>query len=179
MAISTTELQDSQLLSGFVRGDVASFEALFERHRRGLYGFAVGMSGDAQLAADAAQDTWLALIEQTDKFSAAQNFRAYLYRAARNRVIELQRAANRARRATRQAPPLVKAASGDPEQANRLNTALMELPADQREVVLLRIYEDMKFGEIAEVTGANLKTVESRHRLAMEKLQQWLSGDAP
>jgi len=185
VSIETTEQTDGRLLAAYLRGDVPSFESLFERHRHGVYGFCLGSSGDAQLAADAAQDTWLALIEQTDKFAAAASFRAYLYKAARNRVVELQRAGNRAKRAAQRAPVLVKPLSRQggnveqAEQAQRLNQALADLPADQKEIVLLRIYEDMKFTEIAEVTGANVKTVESRHRLALEKLKDRLSGDAP
>lgn len=180
MAIDTTEQTDAALLSAFERGDAASFEQLFGRHRRGVYGFCLGLCGDEQLAADAAQDTWLAVIEQPGRFAAARSLKAYLYRAARNRVIELQRAGNRARRAAAAVPVLVRpAAGGDPEQAGRLNQALLDLPEEQREVVLLRIYESMKFAEIAEVTGAGLKTVESRHRLALARLQQWLAGDEP
>lgn len=179
VAIDTTEQTDGALVAAYLRGDLPSFELLFERHRRGLFGFALGLCGDAALAADAAQDTWLALIEQTAKFAAAQNPRAYLYRAVRNRVAELQRAAGRARRAARAAPPLVKAASGGAGDTAALNAALLELPEDQREVVLLRIYEDMKFTEIAEVTGASVKTVESRHRLALDKLRRTLPEEAP
>ncbi|MBX3474994.1 MAG: sigma-70 family RNA polymerase sigma factor [Planctomycetes bacterium] len=177
MPTHTTRSSDAELLSAYEGGDLAAFEALYDRHRRGVYGFLVGLCGDGSLAADAAQDTWLAVVEQTGRFAAAQNPRAYLYRAARNRVIELQRARGRDRRAT-QSVPLVRAARPQVD-AEALNQALRALPDDQREVVLLRIYEDMTFPEIAEVTGHNLKTVESRHRLALDKLRHALPGEAP
>ncbi|MBE7490778.1 MAG: sigma-70 family RNA polymerase sigma factor [Planctomycetes bacterium] len=179
MAIETTQQTDGELAAAYLRGDIRAFEQLYDRHRRGLFGYALALCADAALAADAAQDTWLAVVEQTRQFAAARNFRAYLYRAARNRVLELARAAGRARRAAQNAAPLVRPVTADAETAARLNAALLELPPEQREVVLLRIYEDMTFPEIAEVTGLPVKTIESRQRLALEKLRAALPEDTP
>lgn len=174
-----TEPSDQELLARFESGDAAAFEALYARHRRGLYGFALGVGGDAGSAADAVQDVWLALIQNAARFARAGNVRAYLYKAVRNRVIEYARKRGREAKAV---GVLVKSGArseaGAVQDAQELDKALQALPAEQREVVLLRIYEDMQFAEIAQVTGENIKTVESRHRLALEKLRRWLAGDA-
>jgi RNA polymerase sigma-70 factor (ECF subfamily) len=178
---TTNDPADSELLVRFAGGDFAAFETFYERHRRGLFGYALGVCGDHQLAADAAQDVWLALIQGADKFARAQNPRAYLFKAVRNRAIDLGRGSSRPIGAppvlVRPADPAAGAARA--EEAARLNQALGGLPFEQREVVLLRVIGDLKFGEIAAVTGENIKTTESRYRLAMEKLKGWLAGDAP
>lgn len=184
MAIELTEQADTDLVARFARGDFSAFETLFQRHRRGLYGYTLALCGNRETAADAVQDTWLALIEQPEKFAQARNLAAYLYAAARNRVMELGRQQSRARRAAAELPPLVRpldTAAGvqQAESMRQLNQALSDLPEDQKEVVLLRMYEGMKFPEIAQVTGAGVKTVESRYRLALEKLKQWLTGGTP
>lgn len=184
MAIELTEPTDTDLVARFQRGDLAAFEALFERHRRGIYGYALALCSSRETAADAVQDTWLALIESPQKFAAARNLAAYLYAAARNRVMELGRQQSRARKAASELPPLVKrldpaSSAQQAENLRQLNQALDALPQDQKEVVLLRMYEGMKFQEIAQVTGAGIKTVESRYRLALEKLQVWLTGATP
>jgi RNA polymerase sigma-70 factor (ECF subfamily) len=104
--------------------------------------------------------------------------RAYLYRSLRNRVLDEFRRLKRERGALAQNTPVTLVKPRDTvasrEDAEKLNQALARLPEEQREVVLLRIYGEMKFADIADVLQASTKTVESRHRLALEKLREWL-----
>ena len=173
----TMELADAALLSRFCEGDTAAFECLYLRHRGGLYGYALSLALDAGAAADAVQETWLVLVQQAERLAGVENLRAYLYRSVRNRLVDELRRRQRERAATRQLALVKPRHTGIPaDDAEALNAALEGLPAEQREVVLLRIYGGLKFGEVAEVTGENLKTVESRHRLALEKLHEALGG---
>jgi RNA polymerase sigma-70 factor (ECF subfamily) len=61
------------------------------------------------------------------------------------------------------------------EEAARINAALLELPQDQRETLLLKLYGPFTFEDMAEVVGAPAKTVMSRYRLALEKLNKALA----
>jgi RNA polymerase sigma-70 factor (ECF subfamily) len=103
------------------------------------------------------------------------NVRAYLYRSLRNRVMDGFRKHRREQAPAAQLRLVqpVDTVAGR-EEAERMSAALARLPEEQREVVLLRIYGEMKFGDIAEVLQTSTKTVESRHRLALDKLREML-----
>jgi RNA polymerase sigma-70 factor (ECF subfamily) len=171
----TKQLSDDALVALFRRGDSDAFGMLYQRHRRGLYGYALSLCGQEAPAADAVQDLWLGFLENVDKLANVANVRAYLYRSLRNRVIDgFRKNARQPQPAQVRLVQPVDTVAGR-EEAERMNTALARLPEDQREVVLLRIYGEMKFGDIAEVLQASTKTVESRHRLALDKLREMLT----
>lgn len=174
--LETKQLSDDALVALFRRGDTDAFGQLYQRHRRGLYGYAVSLTGSEAPAADAVQDLWLAFLENVDRLADVANVRAYLYRSLRNKVMDGFRKDKRElpQQEARLVQPRDTVAGR--EEAERMNQALMRLPEEQREVVLLRIYGEMKFNDIAEVLQTSTKTVESRHRLALEKLRQMLSN---
>jgi RNA polymerase sigma-70 factor, ECF subfamily len=179
--LETKQLSDDALVARFRRGDVDAFGELYQRHRRGLYGYALSICNDPARAADAVQELWLRYLEDVDALASVANVRAYLYRSLRNRILDEFRRRQRERNAiSRNEPALVSPRDevATQEEADRLNAALRELPEEQREVVLLRVYGDMKFGDIAEVLQVGTRTVESRHRLALEKLRERLKTDA-
>lgn len=177
--LETKQESDDALIARFRRGDEDAFARLYKRHRRGLYGYALSFTGREARAADAVQDLWLGALEEIEKLARVVNVRAYLYRSLRNALIDEYRRLAREKHALEkqfQGVRLVKGRDtvGSQEEAERLNLALQKLPEEQREVVLLRIYGEMKFADIADVLQENTKTVESRHRLALEKLREWL-----
>lgn len=181
MELETQQQTDEALVARFCRGDVDAFGRLYQRHRHGLYGYALSLWGESAAAADLVQEMWLKFFEDADKLSDAENVRAYLYRSLRNRTLDEFRRRGTERKAlsNMDKPVLVKARDtvASREEAERLNEALERLPDDQREVILLRIYSGMKFNEVADVLQTPLKTVESRYRLALDKLQGWLKAD--
>jgi len=63
------------------------------------------------------------------------------------------------------------------EQLRRLNEALAQLPYEQREVVLLRIYSGLKFKAIAESQGVSINTVQGRYRYGLDKMRSLLNGE--
>lgn len=177
--LETKRESDDALIARFYRGDEDAFARLYRRHRHGLYGYALSFTGQEARAADAVQELWLGALEDIERLTHVVNVRAYLYRSLRNRLIDEYRRRARERRALEgeaREPRLVKArdTAAAQEQSERLSDALRKLPEEQREVVLLRIYSEMKFADIADVLQENTKTVESRHRLALEKLREWL-----
>lgn len=107
----------------------------------------------------------------------------YLYRAARNEAlsrIRKQGVRNRAAAERQAAPPIVRGADGDleaAEEAQRVSKALLGLPVEQREVVVLKIYQDMTFREIARIVGISNNTAASRYRYGLAKLKETLKED--
>ncbi|MBX3461333.1 MAG: sigma-70 family RNA polymerase sigma factor [Planctomycetes bacterium] len=177
--MSNTET-DTALVVRYCGGDHAAFAELYQRHRHGLFGYALSLCADEAEAADATQEIWLRAIEDARRLRSVHNVRAYLFAGLRNAVIDRFRRAQRERKALAQGKPatmLVKPRDTmtSAEEADRLDQALRRLPEEQREVVLLKIYGELTFAEIAEVLGENPRTVESRHRLALEKLREWLT----
>lgn len=171
---------DNELVTLFCSGDHSAFAELYRRHRHGLFGYALSLCGDEATAADATQETWLLAIKDAGRLKGVNNVRAYLFVSLRNSVLDRFRREKRERNALAHGKPatmLVKPRDTmtTAEEADRLDQALRRLPDEQREVVLLKIYGELTFAEVAEVLGENPRTVESRHRLALDKLREWLA----
>jgi RNA polymerase sigma-70 factor (ECF subfamily) len=178
---------DESLLGRYRAGDSAAFEILYARHRHALYRFLLGLSGQAELADEVFQDTWLSLIRSGSQPQGRATFRTWLFQIARNRLIDHWR-----KHGVRQ--PLyehydeqlhaVSDDASDPEQllslsrdSLRLDSALQTLPADQREVFLLRAHGDLDLAQIASLTDTPLETVKSRLRYAQQKLRRLLAEE--
>jgi RNA polymerase sigma-70 factor (ECF subfamily) len=181
---------DEALVARYQRGDVKAFEALLDRHRRGVYRFLVRFLGDRARADDLTQDCWLRFIDAAPRWSERGRFKSWLYAVARNLATDEAR-----RAAHRQAQSLDASGRGRfagdsaasqgraPDEAledallrSTLEQVIARLPAEQREVFLLREYEGVSFADIAEATGAPIPTVKSRMRYALEALRRGLNG---
>ena len=181
---------DAALLRRYRRGDAQAFAALYARHRLGLFRFLSGLCGDASLAEEIFQETWLSLVRSaSEQQQAGVQFRSWLYQIARNRLIDHWRKQGR-RQGLQEAfdEQLHErpAEEPGPEQQlhlsrdrQRLQAALEDLPAEQREVFLLRAHGDMELHEIAELTRTPAETVKSRLRYALSKLRRLLVEPAP
>lgn len=180
--------EDAALLRRYRQGDAEAFALLYGRHRLGLYRFLCGLCGDPALAEEVFQDTWLSLIRSHSVPREAVLFKTWLYQIARNRLIDNWRKHGRreglqdAFDEQRHAPV---AAEANPEQLlglsrdrQRLRAALDELPAEQREVFLLRAHGDLQLHEIAALTRTPAETVKSRLRYALHKLRRLLADPA-
>ena len=184
---SAAASSDETLLARYREGDGAAFEILYARHRQGLYRFLLGLSGKPELADEVFQDTWLSLIRSTSQPQGRATFRTWLFQIARNRLIDHWR-----KHGVHQ--PLhdsydeqlhaIGDETNDPEQllnlsrdSQRLESALQTLPADQREVFLLRAHGDLDLAQIASLTETPLETVKSRLRYAQQKLRRLLAEE--
>ncbi|MFJ2528222.1 RNA polymerase sigma factor [Pseudomonas helmanticensis] len=186
-ADSSTASSDEALLARYREGDGAAFEILYARHRQGLYRFLLGLGGKPELADEVFQETWLSLIRSSSQPQGRAIFRTWLYQIARNRLIDHWRK-HGARQPLHDSYDEQNHAVGDdandPEQlltlsrdSQRLETALQTLPADQREVFLLRAHGDLDLAQIASLTEAPLETVKSRLRYAQQKLRRLLAEE--
>jgi RNA polymerase sigma-70 factor, ECF subfamily len=172
---------DEHLLLRFRSGDVRAFEALVDRHRPGVFRFLARLVGERARAEDLCQECFLRVVQQADRWEERARFRTWLYAVARNLAAdEARRAVHRRTEPLDGTEPASEArgpdrAAEDALLRPRIETAIRALPAEQREVFLLREYEDVPFADIAEITGAPLPTVKSRMRYALEALRRALS----
>ena len=146
-------------------GDDAAFAELVERYSPKLRYFLRKLLSSADGAEDALQDVWLAVLRHLPRLDAPAALRTWLYRIARDRAF----ARLRKRKLVQQ--PLAEAELVDcqedevslsPDEAAAVHAALDQLPAEQREVLVLRFLEDLSYEEIARVIGCQIGTVRSR-----------------
>ncbi len=178
------EPTDETLMLAYAAGDTGAFEQLYSRHRTRLYRFLLRQLRDPALADELFQDIWQRVITARAGWKPDAAFTTWLYRIAHNRLTDHWRAlkhrppapADGDERAARVPDPDTPERSlSEFEQRRRLQLALAELPDDQREVLQLRLEQELSLEEIGEITGVGRETVKSRLRYAMDKLRMRLN----
>jgi RNA polymerase sigma factor (sigma-70 family) len=179
------EVSDESLMLAYAAGDVAAFERLYQRHRGKLYRFlARQLHGNGALADEFFQDVWQRVISARQGWKPDAAFSTWLYRIAHNRLADHWRALQHRPPAPHDADERTERMPdhdtperqlSEFEERRRLQLALDELPEEQREVILLRLEQELSLEEIGEMTGVGRETVKSRLRYAMDKLRQRLN----
>jgi RNA polymerase sigma-70 factor (ECF subfamily) len=148
-------------------------ERLYDAHGASLYRYAVMLLFDHAAAEDAVQQVFAAVLRGSGRLD---NELHYLRRAVRNECYSTLR---KRRDRSPDARPVLEPAAGvvvSDDERLMLERALSALPADQREVVHLHIYEGMTFKEIGESLDESMNTVASRYRYALAKMRTVLAG---
>jgi len=175
---------DDVLMLAWAAGDAASFELLYARHRGSLYRFLLRQVRDPALADEFFQDVWQRVIAARQGWKPEAAFRTWLFRIAHNRLNDYWRGLKHRPAAPEDAderaarvpdPTSPERELSEFEQRRRLQLAIEELPEEQREVVLLRLEQELSLEEIGQITGAGRETVKSRLRYAMDKLRARLN----
>lgn len=188
------EDQDEALLKRSAKGDEVAFTALYLKHAGVLYRFALRMTGSAWGAEEIVQDVFMTLIRDTSRYDAARgSLPAFLFGIARNKVmkhnerlpreialVERHEDGNGAGVTLRDSyTPAMWAEQR--ERLEKVRAAVMELPVEFRETVVLCELEEMSYNEAARVLDCPIGTVRSRlHRgraLLLAKLE--MLRDAP
>lgn len=143
-------------------------EALYAELGPVLLAYARSIVGARAEAEDALRQVFLKLM--SDGAALPREPRPYLFRAVRNTCLNRRR--SRARETTRHEPGMFTAPDGLADMTRDLEDALTDLPDEQREVVLLRVWGEMTLEESAAVLDVPLNTVASRHRYALDKLRR-------
>jgi RNA polymerase sigma-70 factor (ECF subfamily) len=148
-----------------------SLKSLYQKHGAALAAYACCCGPDFASAEDVVQQVFLKLFSGAARPQASL---AYIYRAVRNAALNHRR--DRKREAEFPERELwFTHATADAAEVLSLQSALRELPEEQREVVFLRIWSGMTLQEISEATETPLNTVASRYRYALQKLRERLS----
>ncbi|NBQ47556.1 MAG: sigma-70 family RNA polymerase sigma factor [Sphingobacteriia bacterium] len=186
------QLNDYELVKLYTGGDESALAVLLERHKRKIFSSIIMVVKDHQLAEDVFQDTFFKVILTLKKgqYSEEGKFLPWVLRIARNLIIDHFRRAKKM-------PPVPVYVNEEGEEISVFNqlsspdeplpgdtaqefkksirNLINELPPDQREVVLMRIYYDMSFKEISEFTKVSINTALGRMRYALFNLRKMIS----
>jgi RNA polymerase sigma-70 factor (ECF subfamily) len=180
---------DEDLMLAYAAGDAAAFDALYARHKGGVYRYLLRQCRPGVAVDELFQDVWMNLIRARASYTPTAKFATYLYRLAHNRLIDHYRASGQVRlvsaddEAHEEAVAALPARSAlQPERraenrelGERLKNAVAALPPPQRDAFLLQHEAGLSLNEIAELTGVGIETVKSRLRYAVNKLRNDLS----
>ena len=176
-------MDDHQLLRQFRHGDTRAFEAFLERHEGGLLRTVTRLTGDASLAQDVVQETFLALLQEMGRSEGPTQPRAWLFQVARNRARDAMKKESRMRARQRSAatPEATRGVDGalaleEKDEACRVARHLETLPVDVVEVLSLKVLEGMSYREIATVTGHSLGKISALVHQGLKSLGGALRG---
>ncbi|MFI5306180.1 MAG: RNA polymerase sigma factor [Polyangiales bacterium] len=189
------EMPDHELLVRFAAGDARAFAELLRRYQGPMYNFLLRSVREPEAASDLLQEVFTRVIERGHGFNNSSKFSTWLYAIARNLCVDYHRRMSHRRHASLDGPrdagsdgtaapwveriageqPDLEAAAASNALRQRIATAVEALPAEQREVFLMRELQQLPFAEIAQVAGVSENTVKSRMRYALERLQQALA----
>ena len=183
---------DESLMQAFARGDMNSFEQLYDRHETGVWRFVFRSVQNNAVTDDLVQELWFSVTRSAASYEPTAKFKTWLFTMARNRVIDHVRTAKNHvsidaeteegesmfsdLAADSRLGPLRQVSSR--EQAKALLNAIEQLPEDQREAFLLQAEGDMSVDEIAAAIGVTFETAKSRLRYARNKLKTLLADFA-
>lgn len=174
---------DRLLVKRAARGCKESLRSLYERHKDHLLTLARGMTGDRNDAEDVVHDVFVAFARALPELRLRSSVRAYLSVSVCNRVRDLLRRRMHQRGDVGPAEPAAEVVAGpavhavNAERTERLQAALMALPADQREALLLRARTGLSFNEIGRHQGVGASTARARYRYAVGKLRSQLNSE--
>jgi RNA polymerase sigma-70 factor (ECF subfamily) len=170
---------DSTLVARSVGGDAAAFEALVVRYQRVLFSVALRMLGEYADASDATQAAFVKAYQRLGSFDPQFRFFSWIYRILLNECLN----AKRDRRTHGEIPPDL-AVGGSPlealeiaERRRRVQLALLALPVEYREVIVLRHFAGLSYDDIAATLGIPAKTVKSRIYTARQRLVELLVAE--
>lgn len=176
------EGNDTEVIAACRRGDSDAFRVLFETYKHRVYSIALRYSGDATVAMDIAQETFLKLLSSIGDFRGEANFETWLFRLVVNRCLDHHRRGRRFIPIVTDLLNMVRT-SGETvlhqllraEFESSVQDAIGSLAPEQRIVVVLRYTEGLAYDQIAEILGCSTGTVGSRLNRAHKVLERRLS----
>ena len=178
-------ITDATLVSDYIKGDERALEILITRHKQKIYSFIYSKVYDRDVAEDIFQDTFIKVIRTLKRgaYNEEGKFLPWVMRISHNLVIDFFRKNNRMPKFDNAGEFSIFSVLSDTslnaektiikEQVeNDVRRLVDELPKDQREVLLMRIYKDMSFKEISERTGVSINTALGRMRYALINLRK-------
>ena len=178
-------ITDAVLVSNYINGDEHSLSVLIKRHKQKIYNFIYSKVFDRDITEDVFQDTFIKVIRtlKLGKYNEEGKFLPWVMRIAHNLVIDHFRKNNRMPKFDNSNDFNIFSVLSDSslnaekslikgqveEDVKRL---IEELPNDQKEVLIMRMYNDMSFKEISENTGVSINTALGRMRYALINLRK-------
>lgn len=161
---------------------------LFDRYQSPLFNFYCKLTGSRSLSEDLVQEVFVRILKYRQTYRPGTPFRPWIYQIARNaRTDHFRRQHSEVNWEPEMSPPVAFADSAQQKQeAALLHRALLSMPEEKREVLVLSRFQDMKYEEIAQLLGCEVNTVKVKvHRALQElrdifhKLEQGIAPDRP
>lgn len=178
-------LPDAVLVKNYISGDESALSVLITRHQSKIYGFIYSKVNDRDLSDDIFQDTFIKVIKtlKTKSYNEEGKFLPWVMRIAHNLVVDHFRKVKKMpfQRETEEYSifdfmtdnaPTIESQIITEQVELDLKRLLNKLPEDQKEVLLMRMYQDLSFKEIAELTGVSINTALGRMRYALLNLRK-------
>ncbi len=186
--VNAMESEASAIARGLRRRDPDLLDRLIEQYQHRLLRYLVYLSGNRELAEDLFQETWIRVLERGHQYDGKHEFSTWLYAVARNLTIDYLRKRSpvsldglmedeeHATLEPADTRPMAWEIVAQRQQTERISAALVSIPAEYREAIVLRFQEGLALDEIATVTGARLGTVKSRLYRGLNMLMSRLKG---
>ncbi|MFK7808513.1 MAG: sigma-70 family RNA polymerase sigma factor [Saprospiraceae bacterium] len=185
--MQVTKLTDQQLIAQYLQGDEKSFETLLSRHRQKIYTSIYLFVKDTALAEDIFQEVFIKIIDtlRKGKYNHEGKFVQWAMRISYNMCVDYFR---RNKRRPKVSPTetfdifdVLQSSDANAEQNmiksqthDKIRSLVDQLPAEQREVVILRHYADMSFKEISQLTRVSINTALGRMRYALINIRKMI-----
>jgi RNA polymerase sigma factor (sigma-70 family) len=176
--------QDKMLIWKFNRGEKKALRCIYEKYKDDLVTLAAALLSDVSSAEDVVHDVFAGFLKSSGQFSLTGSLKGYLATCVANNARNRNRAKQKHAGYGFEEADEVSQNSNNPdaaamfgEQMRQLSSALAQLPYEQREVLLMRSYSDLKFKTIAKSLGVSINTVQGRYRYALQKLRSMLDGE--
>jgi RNA polymerase sigma-70 factor (ECF subfamily) len=179
------QLPDALLVKNYVEGDEKALTLLINRHQSKIFGFIYSKISDRDISNDIFQDTFIKVIKtlKSKSYNEEGKFLPWVMRIAHNLIIDHYRRNKKMPmfRETEEFSIFSIMSDNSPTIENKiireqvemdLKKLIEELPADQKEVLVMRMYQDMSFKEISEITGVSINTALGRMRYALMNMRK-------
>lgn len=179
------QVDDATLLKEYIAGNETALAQLIKRHQSKIYGFIYSKIGDRDLSDDIFQDTFIKVIRtiKSNSYNEEGKFLPWVMRIAHNLIVDHFRKNKKMPmfRETEEFSIFSIMTDDSPTIENKIITTQIakdlqklidELPEDQKEVLIMRMYQDMSFKEISEATGVSINTALGRMRYALLNLRK-------
>jgi RNA polymerase sigma-70 factor (ECF subfamily) len=183
--MANIETPDALLVQDYVAGNENALATLIKRHESRIYGFIYSKISDRDISNDIFQDTFIKVIKtlKSNSYNEEGKFLQWVMRISHNLIIDHYRKNKKMPmfRETEEFSIFSIMSDGSPTIENQIISAqveqdlkklIEELPLDQKEVLVMRMYQDMSFKEISEITGVSINTSLGRMRYALMNLRK-------
>jgi RNA polymerase sigma-70 factor (ECF subfamily) len=170
------EEPEPALVRAAAAGDLAGFEQLVRAYQQHVWRFLRRLLGDASVAEDVTQETFLRVYRRLPTFTFEAKFSTWVFQIARNAGIDELRSRQRRARLASVAPP-PRPSAAPPDTRVEIEAALASLPVELREIVVLIEVLGLRYHEAATVLGVPEGTVKSRMFTARSHLHRWSTAD--
>jgi RNA polymerase sigma-70 factor (ECF subfamily) len=183
--MATIQIPDALLVKNYIAGDENSLSILINKHQSKIYGFIYSKMPDRDVADDIFQDTFIKVIKtlKSNSYNEEGKFLPWVMRISHNLIVDHFRKNKKMPmlRETEDFSIFSILSDSSPNAECRIITdaiekdlqkIIQELPDDQKEVLLMRIYQELSFNEIAELTGVSINTALGRMRYALMNLRK-------